>query len=85
MNFKQIISDIVNFDGIDKQVVFDSLMLPPDESMGDYSLPCFVFAKTLHKSPVQIANEILQNLGESEYIQKAEVVGGYLNFFLKIV
>ena len=82
MNFKEIISSAINFDGIDKQTIISSLTLPPDASMGDFSLPCFVFSKTLHASPVQIAQQISQSIDYGEYIEKVEVVGGYLNFYL---
>ncbi len=82
MNFKQIIAEIVDFEGIDKNTVASSLTLPPDASMGDFSLPCFVFAKTLHKSPMQIATDIQANLKQSELIEKTQIIGGYLNFYL---
>ena len=82
MNFKEIISDAIQFDGIDKQTIISSLTLTPDVSMGDYSLPCFVFSKTLHASPVQIAEQIKECVNLGEYIEKVQVVGGYLNFYL---
>ena len=82
MNFKQIIADVIDFEGIDNNTVASSLTLPPDVSMGDFSLPCFVFAKTLHKSPMQIAADIQSTLKQSEFIEKTQIVGGYLNFYL---
>ena len=82
MNFKEIISDAIKFDGIDKQTIISSLTLTPDASMGDFSLPCFVFSKTLHASPVQIAEQIKECVALGEYIEKVQVVGGYLNFYL---
>jgi len=54
-----------------------------DESKGDYCLPCFSLAKTLHKSPVIIAQEIADKLNISNSnIEKIECVAGYINFFL---
>ena len=82
MNFKQIIADTINFDGVDSQTVISSLTLPPEQSMGDFSLPCFVFAKSLHRSPMQIAQDIQANLKPSEFVEKTQIVGGYLNFYL---
>ena len=82
MNFKEIVSSAIKYDGIDKQTIISSLTLPPDASMGDFSLPCFVFSKSLHSSPIQIAQEISQNIEYGEYIDKVQVVGGYLNFYL---
>ena len=45
MNFKEIICSAIKFDGIDKQTIISNLTLTPDASMGDYSLPCFVFSR----------------------------------------
>lgn len=55
---------------------------PKDTSMGDYALPCFRFAKQLRKAPQAIAQELLENELPS-CIERAEVAGGYANFFIK--
>ena len=49
---------------------------------GDYSLPCFVFSKALHKSPQAIAESLLTQITNDGLFDKVEVVGGYVNFFL---
>ena len=56
---------------------------PPQFSQGQAALPCFVFAKALKKSPVQIAQQLSQTFGESlpQGVSKVEAVGGYLNFY----
>lgn len=59
-----------------------SLATPPDSKLGDIALPCFQFAKELKKSPAIIANEIKEQLEGIEFIEKIEVAGGYLNFFI---
>lgn len=51
---------------------------------GDYCLPCFSFSKILKKNPNQIALDIMSSLKKSDYVEKVEVVQGYLNFFLNI-
>ncbi|MBS3106232.1 arginine--tRNA ligase [Candidatus Woesearchaeota archaeon] len=56
------------------------LTVPPD-SMGDFALPCFPFAKVLKKSPLQIAEELQKKL-KADFIEKTEVKGGYLNIFV---
>lgn len=59
--------------------------IPPDEKLGDFALPCFSFAKTMHKSPKIIAEElgyILQGQKQDLGIDKVEVVNGYLNIFM---
>lgn len=79
----QMISDLINIDGIEKKEIIDSITVPAEIRMGDYSLPCFKFAKVMRKSPVVIANELaaaIKNLPEE--IEKIEAVNGYLNFYL---
>ena len=53
-----------------------------DSSKGDYCVPCFSLAKTLHKSPMQIAEDLKQLVKPSEYVDKMESIAGYLNFYL---
>ena len=71
---------------ISSDTIADLLAVPPEESMGDFALPCFSFAKALRKSPALIAEEIksallpdLTTLG----IDRIETVGGYCNFFFE--
>ena len=82
MDFKQIIADSIEYENIDKQTILTNLTTPPDDKLGDYSLPCFCFAKTLRKSPVAIAEELKTCIKPNAYIEKIEVVNGYLNFYL---
>lgn len=58
------------------------LEYPPDDSMGDIALPCFRFSKLLRKAPPVIAATLSQDeaLSSLTYIDKINVVGGYLNF-----
>ncbi len=61
--------------------VVSLLEYPPDPAMGDLALPCFKLAKTLRRSPVQIA-ATLAPLVTGESIDRAEAVNGYLNIYL---
>lgn len=58
------------------------LEYPPDDSMGDIALPCFRFSKLLRKAPPVIAATLSQDeaLSALTFIDKINVVGGYLNF-----
>ncbi|MFQ6724454.1 MAG: arginine--tRNA ligase [Clostridia bacterium] len=82
MNLKQQVYDVLNQlndYGDLNSLVIDSI----DASKGDYCLPCFALAKTLHKSPMVIADEIANNLNlDNTNIEKVESVAGYVNFFL---
>lgn len=54
---------------------------PKDRTMGDYAVPCFTYAKTMRKSPNDIASHIKENLDKTRY-ENIEVVNGYLNLFI---
>ncbi len=57
------------------------LEVPPDTKLGDYAFPCFKLSKALHKSPVQIADQLASSIS-ADFIGKIESVKGYLNFFI---
>ena len=57
------------------------LTFPPDETMGDIALPCFKFAKTARMAPDKIAATLAEGFTCTS-VQRTEVAGGYLNFFL---
>ena len=82
-NFKQIIakqiSKIIN---INEQDLKSYIETPKDTKNGDYSFPCFKLAKELRKAPPAIANEIKEKIELTNEIEKVEVTGGYLNFFI---
>ena len=60
-----------------------SIEIPKQKEQGDYAFPCFRLAKTLKKSPQMIAEDINSKIEfEKGLIDKTEVVGGYLNFFV---
>jgi arginyl-tRNA synthetase len=56
--------------------------VPKDRTFGDYAVPCFILAKKMHKSPIDIANIIKKNINMEHY-EKTEVKAGYLNIFVK--
>ena len=78
-DIKKIISSL-----IEKEInidVYDLIKEIDDPSKGDYAFPCFSLAKELHKSPIDIANELANSI-KDESIEKIESVNGYLNFFI---
>ena len=71
---------------VSEQEVITVMEVPPEENMGDFALPCFSFAKVLHKNPAGIAQELnasLKEVQEELGIEKSEAVNGYLNIFMK--
>ncbi|WP_245954961.1 arginine--tRNA ligase [Fontibacillus phaseoli] len=74
-------------DGISEEEVRAMLEYPPDDSMGDISLPCFKLSKRLRKSPAAIADELEAGFRGKESegprnIARTSSVSGYLNFYL---
>jgi len=52
---------------------------PPKKELWDYAFGCFLLARDLKKSPVQIAWDILELIKEENLIESASVAGPYLN------
>lgn len=71
----EIIEKIASLLKVSKESV--KIEYPKDRTLGDYAIPCFAFSKELHKSPMDIANYLSENL---EY--KSNVLNGYLNIFM---
>ena len=84
IDFKQIIAEsIAQITNIEVNEIKGFIEVPKEQGNGDYAFPCFKLAKTLRKSPNVIADDIKANVNISEkYVEKIEVVGGYLNFFV---
>ncbi|WP_017380952.1 arginine--tRNA ligase [Paenisporosarcina sp. TG-14] len=63
---------------IEKQMID----VPAYARLGDFTLPCFQFAKKMKKSPTLIAEEIAGNIQDAT-IEKVEALNGYVNIFMK--
>ena len=81
--YQEVVSSIWN--ALEGQMSFQEIERlvekPKYEHQGDLAFPCFTLAKVLKKSPNHIAQE-LSNKIKSHMIDRTEVVGSYLNFFL---
>lgn len=71
----KIILDIATVLNVDKNSI--KIEYPKERTFGDYAIPCFQFSKELHKSPMDIANYLKDNLN-----YECNVVNGYLNIFM---
>ena len=80
MNIKKLISDLIT-EKIENINYEDLIVESISSDKGDYCLPCFPFSKILKKNPNQIALDLASTVKKSNYIEKIEVVQGYLNFF----
>ena len=84
MNLKEKIKKILE-DCFNGEISYSSIVVenPKDRKMGDYALPCFSYSKVLHKAPNIIAEEVKNYLEQNcSFLNKVEVVGGYVNVFL---
>lgn len=67
--------------GLSMEELSALIVVPKDSKNGDYSLPCFRFAKISGKSPVAVAQELKDKIALPEGIEKVESLAGYLNFY----
>ncbi len=84
LNIKTVIAEGLNslIESMDMEQIYNMLEIPPNDDMGDVALPCFKLSRTLKKAPAAIAQELSEKFLKPEYIDKAEALSGYLNFFV---
>lgn len=77
MNLKKIVAEFAEVDE-------SKILVSPKSEMGDFCLPCFDLAKQQKCSPNIIAENLKKQLFNKPnfFIDKLEVMGGYLNFFI---
>ncbi len=56
--------------------------IPPSPDMGDFAFPCFSIARIFRKSPVAIAEELMNKFMHHTSFEKITAISGYLNFFV---
>lgn len=79
MNYKEIIAQRISTQFPDLNVI-DILEIPPNSELGDFALPCFSLAKSLKKSPVDIAKDLAPLV--SDELISATSEGPYVNFLI---
>lgn len=83
MDYRKIIaSHLAGALDVEQDLMEKLIEVPPKPEMGDFAFPCFQLAKTLKKAPNKIAEELRSRLSIEE-IEDIQVLGPYLNFFLK--
>ncbi|HAB66248.1 MAG TPA: arginine--tRNA ligase [Firmicutes bacterium] len=85
MDFKKKIAESISKTvSIDEETIKNYIEIPKDTKNGDYAFPCFCLAKELKKAPQMIADEIKEKIVIDEaIIEKVEIAGGYLNFYIR--
>ena len=83
MDFKleiaKLIGETISMDALQ---IAKTLEVPPDSEMGDFAFPCFRLAKELKKAPPAIADEIKSKIVLPDFLNRIDVAGPYLNFFV---
>ncbi len=83
IDFKKVIGEkIAKAAEVDVEEIVSYIEIPPNDDMGDYAFPCFKLAKVLRKAPPVIANELKEKIDLDENIEKIDIAGGYLNFYI---
>ena len=84
IDFKKLIAkELSTITGITTEELSSFIEVPKIAKNGDYSFPCFRLAKELKKAPPVIANEIKEKMSfDEKIIEKVDVIGGYLNFYI---
>ena len=83
INFKKIVAEkIAKAANLNLEEIYSYIEIPPNQDMGDYAFPCFKLAKVLKKAPPVIATELKEKIEEDNNVEKVNIVGGYLNFYI---
>jgi arginyl-tRNA synthetase len=80
MDYKKLICEKLNIEGVDKSELYGYIEVPPNTEMGDFALPCFKLARALRKPPVKIAEDLANSFVLDDNISGCVAVNGYLNF-----
>lgn len=72
-----------NIEGMTNDEIASFIEIPPRPEMGDFAFPCFRLAKTMRKAPNMIAADIKEAIGDVDFLNKIDVQGAYLNFYIK--
>ena len=80
MDYKKIIAEKLNIEGVSIEELTSFIETPPNNEMGDFALPCFKLSKIMKRPPVLIAQDLQQSFASDEFISQATAINGYLNF-----
>lgn len=79
---KQIATVVSELLKVDKNLI--EVQTPSNVDFGDFSVPCFAFAKVLKKSPQSIAQFLVEHFSMKN-IENTVAINGYFNIFLSKV
>ena len=83
IDFKKVITNLIkDVIEIDESDIYSNISIIKEKDKGDYTFPCFTLSKILKKSPIQIADDLKNNIKYPNEIEKIESINGYLNFYI---
>ena len=71
-----------NIEVLTSEEISQLIEIPPKPEMGDFAFPCLRLAKSYHKAPPMIAQDLKESIGDQTFLSEIKVVGGYLNFYV---
>lgn len=75
---------VTNVEGLSLEDILSLIEIPPKPELGDYAFPCFRLAKTMHKAPNLIAEDLRNALSDKlDFVEDIKVQGAYCNFYIK--
>ncbi len=80
MDYKKIIAEKLNIEGVSAEQLYSFIEIPPNNDMGDFALPCFKLAKVMRMPPVKIAENLASAFAPDRFVKECVAVNGYLNF-----
>lgn len=79
---KDKVVSLLAITGLKEEEIVSLVEVPKDSKLGDYAFPCFALAKTMKKSPVEIAKTLVSQIKNIKEFEKIEAIGPYINFFV---
>ncbi len=81
MDYRQLIIDSINIDGIDKQDLLTLVTAPKDSAMGDLCIPCFKLAKEMKNLLWSLQTRFAKSVDKERYDrEQVTAVAGFVNF-----
>ena len=71
-----------NIEVLTSEEISQLIEITPKPEMGDFAFPCFRLAKSYHKAPPMIAQDLKESIGDQAFLSEIKVIGGYLNFYV---
>ena len=84
MDYKAVIAqNISKVTELPEDQIFKLIETPPQKELGDFAFPCFILAKSLHKAPAMISEELSANESLTHNgMFSVKNAGPYLNFYI---